>query len=267
MAEAVGAREGFALHTMGVGVKHLYQLDEELINNRFHCKSGEGVAYGILGSATAGLPGGGFLYTNKDTVSVGVVLHIGHLVEKGVLPSVIWEVMVENPEIAALLDGAALIEYGAHMVSEGGLENLPKRLYGNGWVIVGDAAGFAANNGFTVRGMDMAAASGLLAAEAVLEARAANDYSEARLSAYKKKLEASFVYKDMKTYEKAPLVMGYSELYNEIPGFVCNIFGSLYLQDSSPKSNLMATARTSLKGSGLKLGRLASLGLKAVRSL
>jgi electron transfer flavoprotein-quinone oxidoreductase len=252
---------------MGVGVKHLYQLDAQTINNRFHCQHGEGVAYGILGSATRGMPGGGFLYTNRDTLSVGVVLHIGHLANSGNLPSEILDDMVANPEIAPLVEGGELVEYGAHMVCEGGLRNLPDSLYGDGWMIVGDAAGFASNNGFNIRGMDMAAQSGLLAAETILEVRKTGDYRSENLASYKRRVEDSFVYKDMLTYQKAPAVIGQSELYGAVPRFACDLFGELYSQGSIPKINLLPVARNALRSSNLGLMRLASLGIKAVRSL
>ena len=267
LAETLGARKGFDIHDMGVGVKYLYQLDEATINGRFRCSSGEGVAYGIMGDVSQGIPGGGFLYTNSDTVSVGLVVHVDHLAESGKKPYDVLDHMVANPEIAKLLEGAELIEYGAHMVAEGGSRNLPAAIHGDGWMIVGDAAGFAANNGFTVRGMDFAAMSGLLAAETALEAKRTGDWSNAKLSTYQQKVDASFIKKDMQAYAGAPSFMKDERVYDEFVGMVCSIFAGMYKQDGAPKQNMLDIILGAVKTSGLGLVSLAKLGLKAVRSL
>lgn len=267
LSEALGQRSGFDIHAMGVGVKYLYELGEEEINRRFRCHAGEGVAYGILGDATEGIPGGGFVYTNRDTVSVGLVMHIDHLAESWKTPYDLLERFVENPEIASLVEGGKLIEYGAHMVAEGGAVNLPKSLYGDGWMIVGDAAGFAANNGFTVRGMDFAAKSGLLAAQAALEAKATGDWSAAALSRYEKLVNDSFIGADMKTYGKAPVLMKDGRLYTNMVSLATGLFSDLYGQNSVPKQNLAQIAKSNLKTSGVGMKGVASIGWKAVKSL
>lgn len=267
LAEMLGVREGFGFHDMGIGVKYLYRLGEDAINERFRCPSGEGVAYGIMGDCSQGVPGGGFLYTNKDTLSVGLVVHIDHLAESGMAPYDILDHMVANPELAALVEGGELVEYGAHMVAEGGRRNLPERLHGDGWMIVGDAAGFASNNGFTVRGMDYAAKSGLLAAEAALAAKMAGSYDAQHLAAYDALLEDSFVMKDMETYRGAPAFMKDERVYGELVSMVCGLFEELYTQNSQSKRNLLPTLTGAVKSSGLGPIALGSIGLKAVRSL
>lgn len=265
LAEFLGQRQGFDIHDMGVGVKYLYKLDEPIINDRFHCKSGEGVAYGIMGDVSDKIPGGGFLYTNRDSISVGLVVHIDHLAEAGKTPYDVLDHMVSNPAVAELLKGAELAEYGAHMVAEGGKRNLSEHLSGNGWLIAGDAAGFAANNGFTVRGMDFAAQSGLLAAEAILQAK--GDYSEVSLSKYRQLVEESFVGKDMDAYAQAPRFMKDERVYDELTEMVCSLFEGLYTQDGTPKKNMLPLLTEAMKASGLGLMQLGGIGMKAVRSL
>ena len=69
----------------------------------------------------------------------------------------------QHPAIRPLISGGKLLEYSAHMVPEGGLAMVPQ-LVNEGVMIVGDAAGFCLNLGFTVRGMDLAIASAQAAA-------------------------------------------------------------------------------------------------------
>ncbi|MDO4289628.1 MAG: FAD-dependent oxidoreductase [Eggerthellaceae bacterium] len=267
MAEALGARKGFDIHDMGVGVKYLYRLDEQTVSERFCCREGEGVAYGVMGACTEGIPGGGFLYTNRDSVSVGLVVHIDHLAESGKTPYDLLDAMVANPAVARLLEGGTLVEYGAHMVAEGGARNVPKALSGPGWMIVGDAAGFAANNGFTVRGMDFAAASGVLAAECALAAKQAGDFSAASLSAYDKAVAASFVGRDMETYGGAPSFMKDGRVYSNLVDLACGLFECVYRQDGTPKRNMLAYAKDAVKGADLGLIETGRIAWKAVKSL
>ncbi|MEN6617658.1 MAG: FAD-dependent oxidoreductase, partial [Syntrophorhabdus sp.] len=76
MADKAGLRKNLTSRDMAVAVKEIYQLDETVINDRFGVNSGEGVAGLFMGSITQGMFGGGFMYTNRDTISVGLVLGI-----------------------------------------------------------------------------------------------------------------------------------------------------------------------------------------------
>ena len=78
------------------------------------------------------------------------------------------------------------------------------QLFGDGILVSGDAAGFALNAGLTVRGMEFAVASGVMAAKAIMKARENKDLSKQSLSYYKNLLEESFVLKDLATFKDAP---------------------------------------------------------------
>ena len=99
--------------------------------------------------------------------------------------------------------GGELAEYSAHAVPEGGIGQVP-RLSGDGYLVAGDAAGFALNALVTVRGMDFAIASGWAAAQAVLAARAAGDLSAAGLAVYERFLRESFVMRAIRPAAACP---------------------------------------------------------------
>jgi len=105
-----------------------------------------------------------------------------------------------SAEIAPLLKGGKLIEYSAHLIPEGGYDMIPK-LYGDGVLVIGDAAALCANLGFTLRGMDLAVESGRLAAQTVVAAKENGDFSADGLSGYQAALEDSFVMPCMKGTE------------------------------------------------------------------
>jgi electron transfer flavoprotein-quinone oxidoreductase len=155
---------------VGVGVKEVIKLDEQTINARFNVPSDEGAARVAIG-CTEGIMGGAFLYTNKESISLGIVFNPGQAAKHGKRIHDILQDFKMHPAILALIEGGTTIEYGAHLVPELGLAGVPHRLYKDGFVVVGDAARFGINTGIIIRGMDLAIVSGLAAANAVLKAR------------------------------------------------------------------------------------------------
>ena len=134
----------------------------------------------------------GFLYTNKDSVSVGITLQVENIHKTSYSVPQMLEEFKNRPEIQALLSGGSLLEYSAHLIPEGGMDMIPN-LYGHGVLVAGDAAALCANLGFTLRGMDLAVESGRLAAQTAIAAKEKDDYSAEVLSDYQAALESSFV--------------------------------------------------------------------------
>ena len=91
--------------------------------------------------------GGGFLYTNKDSVSLGLVCGLGDIAHAQKSVPQMLEDFKQHPAIRPLISGGKLLEYSAHMVPEGGLAMVPQ-LVNDGVMIVGDAAGFLPEFGF-----------------------------------------------------------------------------------------------------------------------
>ena len=134
-----------------------------------------------MGSLTKGMTGGGFLYTNRDSISLGIVVAMHQMKSRGdELES--WQLLDEFKEVAQikpLVAGGTVAEYSAHAIPEGGIAQVPP-LFGDGYLLVGDAAGLSLNALVTVRGMDFAIASGYYAAKAIAAAKKAGDFSRRR---------------------------------------------------------------------------------------
>lgn len=182
-------------HHYAVGVKEVIGLTPEQINDRFNVTGEEGAAWLFAGSPSDGLMGGGFLYTNNDSVSLGLVCGLGDIAHAQKSVPQMLEDFKQHPAIRPLISGGKLLEYSAHMVPEGGLAMVPQ-LVNDGVIIVGDAAGFCLNLGFTVRGMDLAIASAQAAATTVIAAKERTDFSASSLAQYKRELEQSCVMRD-----------------------------------------------------------------------
>ncbi len=266
LTQEAGLRPRPPAGQVGIGVKELVGLPRATIEERFHLSGNEGAAYSIVGFATRGVSGGGFLYTNLDSLSVGLVLNLEELVQAKLKPGDIFEEFLAHPMLAPLLKDGALLEYGAHLVAEGGMALVP-RLYTDGMLVAGDAAGLSVNNGFVIRGMDLAIGSGVAAAETVIEAKSRKDFSAQSLGAYQQKLESSYVMADMRTYARAPRFLQNERLYRAYPEVLTGLMQRIYDQQAQPKQHLMQAMMQSLKEGGLSLFDLARDGLNGGRDL
>jgi electron transfer flavoprotein-quinone oxidoreductase len=226
-----------------LAIKQVYRVDEKSIDERFGLEEGEGAANLFAGAVTRGMFGGGFLYTNKESLSVGLVVGIDALM-KAQPPIESHELMAafeQRPEIKRWVRDGELREYSAHVISEAGITGLSK-LYGDGILVAGDAAGFALNMGLTVRGMEFAVASGAVAAEVANQALAKQDTSAGMLALYERKLRESFVLKDMETFRHSKEVLENERFFTVYPKFLCTLMEELFTIDDGPKKSLYRSA-------------------------
>lgn len=143
---------------------------------------------------------------------------------------------------------------------------MPK-LFGSGILAVGDAAGLGVNNGFVVRGMDLAIGSAMAAAETVLEARGRNDFSAESLGAYKTKLDQSAVMADMRTYRRAPGFFQNPRMYQDYPALLTSLMERIYLGDDQPKEHILPMVMKTTRESGISIFDLLSDVIKGMRAL
>lgn len=235
----IGQRAGLVKKPMpnqvAVGVKEIIAFDERTMRDRFGCIGDRGLAWLFAGAPTDGHMGGGFLYTNKESVSLGIVfgLHGSGKDRPGV--TAMLERFKRHPAVEPLLDGGKVVQYPAHMVPEGGISMVPP-LLGNGVMIAGDAAGMCINLGYTVRGMDFALAAGRYAGETAIEAHKDKDFGFEKLSVYRDKLAESFVLKEMKLYGDTPQALDNKRVFSAYPQLVCNLMRDLFTVDGTPRS-------------------------------
>lgn len=244
LAQKAGLRQPHKPENFAVAMKEIYQLDEKTIEERFGLGPDEGAAGLFMGSITRGMFGGGFLYTNRDTLSLGLVVGIDALSRRAGAATApdLMEEFTKRPEVQRWIRGGELKEYSAHLISEAGIGTVPK-LYTGGMLVSGDAAGFALNLGLTVRGMEFAIASGVMAADTAIEALEQNDLSEGSLSRYEKKLRESFVLPDMETFRHSREVLDRQRFFTVYPRFMCELFDELFTIGDGPKEGLYKTAK------------------------
>ncbi|MBI5468296.1 MAG: FAD-dependent oxidoreductase [Deltaproteobacteria bacterium] len=205
LAEKSGLKKRPDPGSMVLGVKEIISLPKEVIEGRFSLEDGQGAALEFFGEALGGVAGSGFIYTNKDTLSVGIGCPVSVLKEKGLKPNELMDGFKKHPSVRRLLRGGNIEEYSAHMIPEGGYNTLPE-LTKDGLILVGDSAGFV-NPSICKEGSNLAMASGVYAAETVIEAKNRGDFSKSVLDGYTERLKESFVLKDLKKYRDVPGIL------------------------------------------------------------
>ncbi|BDO40675.1 FAD-dependent oxidoreductase [Cellulomonas sp. NTE-D12] len=266
LARSIGLRPQPPTHHLAVGVKAVVSLPRTVIEDRFAVSGDQGAAHAIVGDCTLGIGGGGFLYTNTESLSVGVVLRLDDLVKHGRTAPEVFEHYLSHPVLEPYLRGGEIVEYGSHLVAEGGLEMLGQIVTG-GLVVVGEAAGLTINSGLTVRGMDLAIGSAVAAAKGIGEAIAAQDVTATGLAAYRRHLDDSFVVKDLRTYARAPKFLERPRMYGAYGELAAGLFRDVFSLDGTPRKHLAAVARDSVRRSAVSVRDLVSDGWAGVRAL
>ncbi len=248
-----------------VGVKETIGLPKEVIDERFGVRGRDGVDIEILGG-TSGVNGGAFVYTNLESLAVGVVLKLPKLAAQTRRPEEIIANLKSHSAIAPLVDGGEVEEYSAHVIPEAGLSMMP-RMTADGMLVAGDAAAMCLAAGIWLEGVNFAMASGLYAGEAAVEALAANDASAAGLAGYERRLRDTFVLRDHRKLRRAPGLVLSDRVQHRYPSMVANSVERMFRVDNpAPKPGLRRIVAEERKRAGVKLRDLARDAWDGVRS-
>lgn len=237
LAKQIGFRQDIEPKDVAVSVKEVIKLDKEKINDRFLINDDEGCIYELFGGSMLGKLGLGFIYTNKDSISIGLGITLDELTKDKIKPYDLLQKIKSHPTIAPLIKDGEVIEYSAHLIPEGGYKKIPT-LSGAGVMVVGDAAMLV--NNMHWEGTNLAMISGKIAGETAVIALGKKDVSENSLTRYQENLEKSFLMKDLYTYRnlmdilhnKKEVFLGY--YLKQINAFF-EMFTSV---DSTPKREL-----------------------------
>jgi len=259
-----GIRKEVKAEHVALSVKETIQLSEEEVTKRFGAKPGEGVTFEILGSLADKMDGVAIMYTNKDTVSLGIGANLEQWKKSKVTPYEMIDKLKEHPMIKPLVDGGQTKEYVAHWLPEGGYDTIPK-LYGKGYLLCGDTAMLF--NALHREGTNLAQETGRLAGEMAVKAIKAGDTSESMLSEYDANVKNSFVLKDMRKYRKFPhLLFNNPMIFQTLPDVVGDMIEEMLLVDGkSKKEKQKIIVRNIRKKVGLY--RLMGLAWRAWRSV
>ena len=201
LARKAGFHGEIPAANVALAVKEVLFMPEDTIRQRFNIGEESGVVIEMVGRITDGMMGTGFLYTNKESIAIGVGCMLSDFKANPnkTTPYALLEQMKHHPSIAPLIEGGEMKEYAAHLIPEGGFKAVPQ-LCGDGWVVVGDAAQL--NNAVHREGSNLAMTSGRIAAEAIFQVKSRREKpTKANLKRYPEALEASFVMKDLRKHK------------------------------------------------------------------
>ena len=248
-----------------LGVKETLSLPRDVIDERFAVRDRNGVDIEILGG-TAGVNGGGFIYTNLDTISVGVVLKLPKLAAQKLRPEEIIANLKRHSAIAPLVEGADLKEYSAHLIPEAGLAMMPK-MTADGLLVAGDAAALCLAAGIWLEGVNFAMASGMYAGEAAAAAVASGNVSRAGLAHYERRLGDTFVLRDHRKLRRAPELVLSDRVQHLYPGMVASVAERMFRVDNPhPKPGLRRIFAQERRRAGVRRRDLARDGWAGWRS-
>jgi electron transfer flavoprotein-quinone oxidoreductase len=242
LAEKAGLRSRLKAGEVSLGVKEVLRLPQAVIEERFRLSGDEGAAFLFMGDGNGGIPGGGFIYTNRESLSIGVVMSLKGLQGAGTPPYELLDRFKQHRSVAPLVRGGVTKEYSAHLIPEGGYDALPK-LYADGVLVVGDAAGLTINYGLVLRGMDVAMASGIAAAGSISAAKQADDFSSQSLRHYRDLLEKTFILHDLKRFRGLNRLLQSEHVYAHYPEWMCRVGADLFSGDSFPRDKALSIMR------------------------
>jgi electron transfer flavoprotein-quinone oxidoreductase len=255
LAKKAGLQREFHPHELSLGVKEVLGLEPAIIQDRFHLNGNEGIAFEYLGAITEDVHGGAFLYTNRDSLSLGVIGQVSSLVERRKRSYELLEGFKAHSAVAPLVRGGKLREYSAHLIPESGWSMQPK-LYTDGLLVAGDAAGFCLAAGLYLEGMNYAMQSGLAAAETAIVACQRGNFSARTLAVYRKHLKKRHVSTDFRAYRHAPSFVNGPRLQNLYPEMVAQGMEQIFRVDGTPKRKILPLAYRMVRQSSIKPGQL-----------
>lgn len=264
LAKRAGLQREFGDHEISLGVKQVIGFDRRTIEERFNLEGDAGAVHEFLGAITGPVNGGGFLYTNRDSLSIGVITQISTLAEHRLHAYDLLEKYKQHPAIAPLVRGGEVREYSAHNIPEGGWGLLPK-LYTGGMMVVGDAAALSLAAGIYLEGINYAIASGVAAAETAIAAHQAGDFTRAFLAQYQKRLDQD-VLPDFKGYRHALSLINNPRVQNVYPDLARDVMKRLFVVDGKRKQKVTRVVLGALAANHLSLLDVAKDLWSAVRT-
>jgi electron transfer flavoprotein-quinone oxidoreductase len=233
LGKQLGFHKEFRPDEVALTVMEVINLPKEKINDRFNLSDNQGCTIEIFGDSTKGNLGTAFLYTNKDSLNIGVGTTLSSMIKAKLKPYDLLDYLKNHPMVKPLIEGGESAEYLAHLIPEGGYRSVPK-VAGNGVVVIGDAAQLV--NAIHREGSNMAMSSGKMAAETIIEAKHRNDFSESSLNLYREKLYDSFIMKDLEKYKDAAHTFEkYPQYFNEYVPMMNKAMSKFFTVDGTPK--------------------------------
>lgn len=186
VSKKLNLRQGRNEEVFEEGVKEIIQMPPGTVE--------AGQVIHTMGFPLSKSIGGTFIYTLPgDKIIVGLVAYLDTH-DPLLDPHRELQKLKTHPFMKKMLEGGKVIAYGGKTLPAGGWYSRPQ-LFGEGWMVCGDSASFVDVQ--KLKGIHLAMKSGMLAAETAFEGLLENDFSQKITQNFEKKIEASFVKKEL----------------------------------------------------------------------
>jgi electron-transferring-flavoprotein dehydrogenase len=187
LIQRLGLEDPEHAQTYGLGIKELWEIPAGRV------AKGE-VIYTMGYPLTSREYGGAWVYGISDAlVSVGYVTGLDYQ-DPRTDPHHVFQSFKQHPFARRILEGGKMVRYGAKTLPYGGWLTMP-RIYGNGWMLLGDSASFL--NSQRLKGIHLAMKSGMLAAETAFASMLSGENSADTLSEYKAAVDGSWIREEL----------------------------------------------------------------------
>ncbi len=249
-----------SMEQMALGIKETLALAPSRIQERFHLEENQGAAWLFSGQICGTKPAGAFLYTNQQSLSLGIVAPLASLRNGPGSASSLLAKLKHHPALRPLIRDTETLEYAAHLVPEGGLNSVPLQRAGEGWLLIGDALRTCINTGVTVRGMDTA----MLSAQAAAQALIAHFRQPKKplQTLFDRELERSILWQQLQRYRHVPALLQRESFYHQWPEFSRAIMRDLTRVDATTNLPLWRILLSHTRRFGV-----ARMGADILRSL
>lgn len=246
LGRKVGLRKPDDISHFSLAVRETYRIDKDVLERTCQLGDDDGFSHEFLFGKIKRIKTGGFLYTNKDSISLGVVVHLSALMATGLTPFELLDEFKKHDEVDRLVSQGEFREYSAHLIPEGGF-GMTKKLFGNGVVLCGDAAGLVISGGFILEGMNLAVESGIAAADACFSSLQKNDFSEESLSKYHDILKKEYVFDNVERFKDFRGLLSENRFYDDYPSVVYDALMEFIFSTDRKKTGLMRGPLKNLK--------------------
>jgi electron-transferring-flavoprotein dehydrogenase len=179
--------DGLNPQIYGIGIKELWDVPAGRIETGY-------VAHTLGWPLPSDMYGGFWIYgMQNQRVSIGMIVSLEYR-DPLFDPHEAFQKFKTHPHVRRIIEGGKLVRYGAKTVPYGGWYSRPKSSV-DGGLIIGDSGSLL--NSQRLKGIHTAIKSGMLAAETIYEALCAQDSSAAKLSGYEKKIDESWIKKEL----------------------------------------------------------------------
>ena len=160
-------------------------LSSEAIEERFNLSPFNGISAKLFTQGMLGIPSIGYIYTNHNSISLGIGILFSELISKGINPHDCLEKLKEHSCIKPLIANGATKNYCSYMLPvplANNQNDKSTKLVSNGCLVIGGAALIIDMFSWDIS--TLAILSGKAAAQTVIKAKEPNDYSEKNLLSY-----------------------------------------------------------------------------------